>query len=985
MFNDTANIGDISVFEDIVMYQKEDPATSTSSLYYYDLDKDNDYLFDKVDGFPLYHKFSNDSDNDGIGDEGDIITNNHPCSTHQRFSPSSCVSDLVILYSVWGVFTFILIGSCLAVGIYRKRHRENLYYEKKSYYDEWLNRQWRETTRENFTEEELFATMAELDDKIQKANGLRGEVVVQTFLFLLTLVSVGLWVASMWERRGLSVSAENIMAWIDFFTTTVFFVDLAYRWIFRDAGEYTDFYDYVVKNWYDFPSLISDIPGVTTAGTLGILVVARLIRVLRILKMFRIVRLYHRVTQQQAVLALILRYDTIWQAIFICGLIITVGIIIKLVEQDEQDVFAHYQNVLWFCIVTVTTIGYGDMVPANPISRILAVFLMVSGIGIIGVLTASMGESVRFSGVDKEMMVARMRKMQQGKWRLSLEYLRNSVLFNPILAMFKPYQRGICSHAMCSKPSRILNNIDDVTKISFQDYKFHTSCFRCAGCGKSGSGVEGPCWVVPNTLYAAAPKRRKNVIEEEEDMSQCKAAIYLHTQCLRKARGDVIQENEEESSHESSADSGVRNLYIRKEEIIVEELIVTGMLKGGAKLNGMYQRRPAVREGSTPFYDHKKEPAIITKEDDIWKMYFVVNAGDDQVSDECFATSNLLLGTWEAEDPHYGKPMVEDACAQLHYWHKLYDPLDVPVRTLIGNYASQRTKNQFSALLEAMNNTTTYAGGKFSGGGVSYENIEHTTRMERVRCQIKVVTEMEERRAYLRAQCDPADKLALILRTYKLNEPGKVKNYVLMKDHLEYLIFCKSAGHVHGTSLAKMFSIAAAMEEKEKTDGKSEITNWGEWDEEEYDWHDTVEWTLNEMDRCLTEHDVDKLTIYNTVRIELEHLILSYDRVLTCQWAWDNLSWRRWEERAERPKRQMHNTTEMPVITNDRQQYCVNYTEAFLDPMADDLERHQLEAGKKAATQLLNISSVDEINKRFSRSLRSAQRTSSHNSLQSPL
>ena len=77
---------------------------------------------------------------------------------------------------------------------------------------------------------------------------------------------------------------ERTLAWIDFFTSTVFLMDLVYRWFFRIEGEYKSFKDYCIKNWYDFPSLISDIPGLTGAGTLSILVVARLIRVLRIFK-----------------------------------------------------------------------------------------------------------------------------------------------------------------------------------------------------------------------------------------------------------------------------------------------------------------------------------------------------------------------------------------------------------------------------------------------------------------------------------------------------------------------------------------------------------------------------------------------------------------------------------------------------------------------------------------------------------------------------
>lgn len=48
-----------------------------------------------------------------------------------------------------------------------------------------------------------------------------------------------------------------------------------------------------------------------------------------------------------------------------------------------------YPNALWWAIVTVTTVGYGDRFPASEGGRIVASVLMLVGIGLIGVLTAT--------------------------------------------------------------------------------------------------------------------------------------------------------------------------------------------------------------------------------------------------------------------------------------------------------------------------------------------------------------------------------------------------------------------------------------------------------------------------------------------------------------------------------------------------------------------------------------------------------------------
>jgi voltage-gated potassium channel len=54
-------------------------------------------------------------------------------------------------------------------------------------------------------------------------------------------------------------------------------------------------------------------------------------------------------------------------------------------------------EALWWSIVTMTTVGYGDYFPITPGGRITGVFVMVTGIGIIGAL-ASIFASLLVSG-----------------------------------------------------------------------------------------------------------------------------------------------------------------------------------------------------------------------------------------------------------------------------------------------------------------------------------------------------------------------------------------------------------------------------------------------------------------------------------------------------------------------------------------------------------------------------------------------------------
>jgi voltage-gated potassium channel len=74
-------------------------------------------------------------------------------------------------------------------------------------------------------------------------------------------------------------------------------------------------------------------------------------------------------------------------------LLITVagGVMARLVDRQE---FPTIGKGLWFALQTVTTVGYGDVTPKHADGRIIAALVMLTGIGFLAVLTASVTASL---------------------------------------------------------------------------------------------------------------------------------------------------------------------------------------------------------------------------------------------------------------------------------------------------------------------------------------------------------------------------------------------------------------------------------------------------------------------------------------------------------------------------------------------------------------------------------------------------------------
>ena len=75
------------------------------------------------------------------------------------------------------------------------------------------------------------------------------------------------------------------------------------------------------------------------------------------------------------------------------GLIVTTAMVLAIAAAVlerllEPEVFDTFPQALWFAITTVTTVGYGDYVPESAAGRLVASALMLTGLGLIPLITS---------------------------------------------------------------------------------------------------------------------------------------------------------------------------------------------------------------------------------------------------------------------------------------------------------------------------------------------------------------------------------------------------------------------------------------------------------------------------------------------------------------------------------------------------------------------------------------------------------------------
>jgi voltage-gated potassium channel len=175
------------------------------------------------------------------------------------------------------------------------------------------------------------------------------------------------------QNFGIVGNVIEIACWLVFVVDLVVHMRLRPGYLHAGMGRFDLSVVILTSPWYL-------IPGVDGGAFVTLLRLARLARVAMVgLKTPILKRTLERLGKP-------FLYVTIM--LFVCAAI-------AMRAEDHKHGFATYGDALWWGVVTITTVGYGDIVPESRVGRITASILMITGVALLGTVAASLASLFR--------------------------------------------------------------------------------------------------------------------------------------------------------------------------------------------------------------------------------------------------------------------------------------------------------------------------------------------------------------------------------------------------------------------------------------------------------------------------------------------------------------------------------------------------------------------------------------------------------------
>ncbi len=150
---------------------------------------------------------------------------------------------------------------------------------------------------------------------------------------------------------------------------------------------------FLIGNWYEFPSLL---PIILFSTLEHEFVIGMVTRSIRLIGLFRIIHLFSKTIT-------IFEGNRLMYVMVFAITAVFLGALAEYLAESsiEGTKINTFGDALWWSVVTVTTVGYGDIYPVSAAGKVIASIIMVVGIMILGLFISTLGNSLIESKLAK--------------------------------------------------------------------------------------------------------------------------------------------------------------------------------------------------------------------------------------------------------------------------------------------------------------------------------------------------------------------------------------------------------------------------------------------------------------------------------------------------------------------------------------------------------------------------------------------------------
>ncbi|MEM7219052.1 MAG: ion transporter [Pseudomonadota bacterium] len=200
-------------------------------------------------------------------------------------------------------------------------------------------------------------------------------------LIVCILLSVG--VVLLDTVPGVNARYGNVLYAVEWAFTIIFTVEYVLRlWSINNRWLYARSFYGIVDLASILPAFVSlFVPGAET------FLVVRVLRVLRVFRVLRLVQFVGEAEMLVTALAASRRKITVF-ILSVLAMVVVFGSLMYVIEGGDPDSkFSSIPKSIYWAVVTLTTVGYGDLTPTSPLGQAVATVVMIMGYGVIAVPT----------------------------------------------------------------------------------------------------------------------------------------------------------------------------------------------------------------------------------------------------------------------------------------------------------------------------------------------------------------------------------------------------------------------------------------------------------------------------------------------------------------------------------------------------------------------------------------------------------------------